>query len=567
MKKFALPFLLIRFIPAKLVIASLLLGTLAATDFSYAASTDATERCSAIAGMKLDGVAITAANSIETGSFVSPIKAVAISGLPAFCRVAATLRPTRDSNIHIELWMPEKNWNGRFLGTGNGGGAGHIIYRSLARGLELGYATANTDMGTSPNADAVVGHPERWADFGYRSTHEMTAVSKKIVEAYYDRPENRSYFVGCSTGGGQALMEAQRFPDDYDGIVAGAPANNRTHIHTGFLWNLQATNKAPGVQLSPATIAFITKSVVAACVGRDGGAPGDTFLTDPRECKFDPDTLPKCGGNNRADCLTPAELATLKKIYAGPTNPRTGERIYTPIPVGSENSPAGIAMQQNPAAMSDELYPYRWAFGANFDYAKFDFDRDQYAVDRKLAPMLNANDPDLSRMKKRGGRILMFTGTADPLVPYQDALNYYERAIQAQQSRLAATGGVAKRQALEETQEFFRYFLVPGMAHCGGGPGLHDFGQDLRLDLPQDSEHDILTALVAWVEQGIAPDKIVASTYVDDDPAKGIRLQRPICAYPKFPNYIGGDRKSASSYRCVDHPRDDVLVPAKRYLN
>ncbi len=429
------------------IIRVLLLGTLAAPLCAHAADTDAGARCRAIANMKLDGVTVTDAKFIDTGSFTPPGETSPIVNLPPFCLVAATLRPTSDSNIRIELWMPAKNWNGRFLGTGNGGGAGKLSYRSIALGMQRGYATANTDMGTSPHADAVVDHPERWADFGYRSAHEMTVVSKQIIKAYYDKPQAHSYFVGCSTGGGQALMEAQRYPEDYNGIIAGAPANNRTHIHTGFVWNVQAANRAPGVQLSPETIAFVTKSVVAACAGKDGGAPGDNFLTDPRECKFNPDTLPKCQGNSHVDCLTPAELLTLKKIEAGPTNPRTGERIYTPIPLGSENSSSSIAVQEDPIKMSKQWYPYLWAFGSNFDYRKFDFDRDQDAMDKKLAAILNANDPDLSRIQKRGGKILMFTGTADPLVPYQDALNYYERVVQAQQSQLPDCGwhGISAR--------------------------------------------------------------------------------------------------------------------------
>jgi feruloyl esterase len=543
------------------------IGALAISWCAYGATTDSGARCEAISQLKLDGVTITAASPVEAGNFIPPGATSAMVNLPPFCRIAATLQPTPDSNIKIELWMPEKSWNGRFLGTGNGGGAGKLSYRSLAFGMRRGFATANTDMGTSPNADAVVGHPQRWADFGYRSTHQMTVVSTQILRAYYGKPQTHAYFVGCSTGGGQGLMEAQRYPGDYNGIIAGAPANNRTHIHTGFVWNAQAANDPPGVQLSPETIAFITKSVVKACAGKDGGAPGDNFLTDPRECKFDADTLRKCQGNSHADCVSPAELSTLKKFYAGPTDPRTGERIYTPIPVGSENSPGGVAMQQDPKEMSKQWYPFRWAFGSGFDYHKFDFNHDQDMVDKELAPILNANNPDLSAMQQRGGKLLMFTGTADPLVPFQDALHYYDRVVQEQQNRLPDAGGMGPQQGLKTTREFFRYFLVPGMAHCGGGPGLHDFGQDLQLQVPRDSDHDILTALVRWVEEGVAPDKIIASSYVDDLSSKGIRFQRPICPYPQFPSYVSGDPNSATSYRCIAHPQDSVLVPANRYLN
>ncbi|MGB6302635.1 MAG: tannase/feruloyl esterase family alpha/beta hydrolase [Acidobacteriaceae bacterium] len=545
----------------------LVFSALAISGYADAASMDAAAHCQAISQMQLEGVAISAASSVESGSFTPPGATTAMVNLPSFCRIAATLRPTPDSNIRIELWMPEKGWNGRLLGTGNGGGAGKLSYRSLALGIRRGFATVNTDMGTSPNADAVVGHRERWADFGYRSTHQMTVAAKEIIHAYYEKPQTHAYFVGCSTGGGQGLMEAQRYPGDYNGIIAGAPANNRTHIHSGFVWNAQAANQPPGVQLSPETIAFITNSVVAACAGKDGGAPGDNFLTDPRECKFNPDTLPRCQVDSHTDCLFPGELSTLKKIYAGPTNPTTGERIYTPIPPGSENSPAGVAMQQDPRQMSDQSYPFRWALGSSFDYHKFDFDHDQDLVDKQLAPLLNANNPDLSAMQLRGGKILMFTGTADPLVPFQDALNYYDRVVSDQQKGLRDAGGMGSGPGLTTTRQFFRYFLAPGMAHCGGGPGLHDFGQNLQLEVPQDSDHDMLTALIRWVEEGVVPDKIIASTYVDDLSAKGLRFQRPICAYPQFPKYIGGDKNSASSYRCIAHPQDSVLAPASRYLN
>ncbi len=561
------------------LLRGLVFATLATTVTAYGANSKFDSRCGAIANAKLTGVTITAAQSIPAGAFTPPDGSPAIPNLPAFCRVAATLKPTPDSNIRIELWMPEKNWNGRFLGTGNSSGAGKIRYSSLALdslafGLERGYATANTDMGTSPDAnrDVVIDHPERWADFGYRATHEMTSVSKTILENYYKKPQRRSYFVGCSTGGQQALMEAQRYPDDYNGIVAGAPANNRTHLHSGFIWNLKATTQTPGsVPLTSGQRAFVTNTIVAACAGKDGGSPKDNFLTDPRMCKFDPDTIPKCQQNANNSCLSSAQLIALKQIYAGPANPKTGERIYTPLPFGSENSPLGLAYQQDPGLVGKELYQYRWVFGAHFDTTQFDFEHDQEVLDRKLAPILNANNPDLTGMERNGGKILMFTGTADPLVPFQDALNYYERVVQAQRNGPAGAGKESSSEksssgALAKTENFFRYFLVPGMAHCGRGPGLNDVGQVDTVEVPRDSEHDVLAALVKWVEQGTAPDKIIATAFVDASPAKGIRFQRPVCPYPKFPNYVGGDWKSPSSYRCVDHRRDDVLTPAERYL-
>ncbi|MVM31457.1 tannase/feruloyl esterase family alpha/beta hydrolase [Spirosoma sp. HMF4905] len=512
--------------------------------------------CQRIATITFPGATITTADCVPAGTFTPP-GGQAIADLPAFCRVAATLKPTPESMIRIEVWLPQTNWNGRFLGTGTGGGAGSISYSALANGLKRGFATTNTDMGTSPNANEAVGHPERWADFGHRATHEMTVTAKAITQAYYKKTVHHAYFAGCSTGGQQALMEAQRYPDDYNGILVGAPANNRTHLHTGFVWNYKVTNQIPGSAFLPKEkIALITNAVIKACGGKDGGAPGDNFLTDPSACTFDPETLPKCSdGTDDGTCLTNAQLTALKKIYAGPTNPRTGERIYTPIPLGSENSGAGIEYQQNPKQAPPSLfYQYKWAFGSNFDYTTFDFDRDQDKMDSLLAPILNANNPDLAPLKKRGGKILMYSGTADPLVPYQDAVSYYERVI-------AAQGGV------KQTSNFFRFYLIPGMAHCGGGPGLNDCGQNLALNVPQDGEHDVLTALINWVEKGSAPDKLIATAFTGGIPANGVRFQRPIYPYPKLPKYISGDPNSPVSYQGIDRPRNTVLTPATKYLN
>ena len=512
--------------------------------------------CKKLAQMEFKGAIITAAECVSSGTFTPPGSNQPINGLPAFCRVAATLKPTPESNIRIEIWLPESGWNERFLGTGTGGGAGSINYGALASGLKRGFATTNTDMGTSPGANEAVGHPERWADFGYRATHEMTVTGKEITKAYYNKSFHHAYFAGCSTGGQQALMEAQRYPDDYNGILAGAPANNRTHLHTGFVWNYKVTNEIPGSAFLPKEkIAMITNAVIKACGGKDGGAPGDNFLTDPRACNFDPETLPKCpDGIDDGTCQTSAQLTALKKIYAGPVNPKTGERIYTPIPFGSENSGAGLDYQQNPSIAPGSLfYQYKWVFGRDFDYTTFDFDRDQDKMDSVLAPILNANNTDLEPLKKLGGKLLMYSGTADPLVPYQDAVSYYERVIKAQ-------GGQRK------TADFFRFFLIPGMAHCGGGPGLNDCGQNLGLSVNQDGSHDIMTALIQWVEKGTAPEKIIATAFNDGDSKKGVRFQRPVYPYPQLPAYVSGDVNSPDNYKSIVYKRRKVLVPAKKYL-
>ncbi len=494
--------------------------------------------------IKLQGVTITEVEDVPAGNFTTR-GGEKLTKLPAFLRVAFTSKPTPESNIRCEIWMPKKKWNGRFLGTGNGGGAGHINYSALQSGVKRGFATANTDMGTSPDAHEIIDYPERWADFGYRSTHEMTVVSKTIMQVYYKKSTYYSYFTGCSTGGQQALMEAQRYPMDYNGIIAGAPANNRTHLHTFFVWNLIATNHGGDIAvLSQKKMEFLSKLVMKNCVGKDGGAPGDNFLTDPSVCKFNPESLPKCSDGNVTDsCFARAQIKALIKIYAGPINPRTGERIYSPLPLG------GTQLEKT----LSHFYLFKWVYGKDFDYIKFDFDSDMGKVDSILGPILNANNPDLNQIKNRGGKILMYTGTADQIVPAPDAINYYERVIEAQ-------GG------LKETHDFFRFFLVPGMGHCGGGMGLNDFDQGLLLNPKQNSTNDILTAMIRWVEKGIAPDSLIATAFTCCDTINHVRFQRPIFPYPKFPNYIDGDPNSPSSFKGVVHDWGGTLAPAGKYL-
>jgi feruloyl esterase len=514
--------------------------------------------CESLTGTTLAGGTVQSAEAIPAGDYTPPGQPNALTGLPAFCRVTVAMQPSPDSNVNVEVWMPRQDWNGRFLGNGSGGGAGAILYfTGMVEGLKRGFATAISDLGTAPDPNLAVDHPERWRDFGYRANHEMTVAGKTLVNAYYQAAPRTSYFQGCSTGGQQALSIAQRYPDDYNGIVAGAPANNRTHLHTMFVSNLQALT-APGAQLSQGKLNMITGKVLAACAGKDGGAPADSYLTDPRRCNFDPDTLPLCTGSDDDSCLTAPQLTALKATWNGPVNPRTGERIFTGIPVGSESMVFGLAFQGDTVAWpAQQFYMFKWALGANWNFATFDFDRDMDTLDARLASILNANDPDLSRFKAAGGKLMMFNGTADAGVPFQSPLEYYERVVQAQGGDLAAT------------QDFFRYYLVPGMGHCSSitaGPGVGDFGQPYSPYVPKDSERDMLLKLVDWVENKTAPDSLIATRFAD--PAgTTVALERPICTYPKVPTYQGGDATKASSFRCIDAPRNGVPAPAARYLN
>ena len=304
-----------------------------------------TANCEQFAGASLPGNgAITAAVSVPAGSFTAPGTTTTYSNLPAFCRVSATLRPTPDSNINVEVWLPQgAAWNGRFVGTGNGGyAAGVVQYNELAATLQLGFAVANTDMGTAPSTaldgKPIIGHPERWIDWGYRSTHLMTVAAKRVVQAFYGNAAAYSYFAGCSTGGGQALHEAQQFPDDYDGILAGAPAENRTHLHTEIIWPYLVSHRTPDSLIPPDKTQLITNAVLAACATQSGGLPSDRHLTEPRACRWDPGQL-LCqeGANDTSQCLTPAQVDTARLLYDGPSDPRTGHLIYPGVPRSSES--------------------------------------------------------------------------------------------------------------------------------------------------------------------------------------------------------------------------------------
>jgi feruloyl esterase len=515
--------------------------------------------CTALARMALPGARVVSAAPVAAGALtvapspIAPDLAQRVATLPAFCRVQATATPTPDSHIGVEVWLPLRGWNGRLLGTGNGGGAGRIAYEmGMVEGLKRGFAVANTDMGTAPDINSTIDHPERWTDFGHRATHEMTRVAKAMVTAFYKAPSFRAYFEGCSTGGQQALSSAQSYPEDYDGILAGAPGNNRTHVATYFLWNHVALNAAPAAKLTAGQWSMVSRAVLASCAGKDGGAPGDRFLTDPRRCRFDPATLPVCMSNVTADdCLTATQLATVRQLHAGPVNPRTGERIYAGLTVGSEDQPLGPTVQGDPAIWPDQqFYPFRWSLGAEFSPAQFDFDRDLDRVDAQLAGTLNANATDLSRFARRGGKLLVYTGLSDPAVPFAEVLHYYDRVV--------ASAGSA-----EAAGDFARLFLVPGMGHCFGGPGVTDIGQPFTSDVPSARESDALMALVAWTEGGGAPDMLVArKSAIDGQPAQ----ERPVCAYPALPEYRGGDATKRASFACTERPRGTGQSPAARYL-
>jgi len=517
--------------------------------------------CMSLTGLRLPHTTITAAQSVAAGTYTAPDTGE-VFDLSAHCRIAATLTPTSDSNINIEVWMPFSDWNGRYLGTGNGGIGGSIVYGSLsglAYWLALNYAVANTDLGTSPAATdpnrglVLIDHPEQQIDFATRSTHLMTVRAKQIIKAFYGERARHSYFFGCSTGGGQALHEALQFPGDYDGIFAGAPANNATHHDVGKVWNYAAFHAGAGgssVGISAAQVTAITAAIVKQCTGKDGGLTSDNFLTDPRDCAWDPAVL-QCTGTaaDPATCLTGPQVLAMQEFYQGPLNPRTGDRILAGRMPGSEAN-AGGPVSIEAAALSRTSWVSYWVFGANFDWRTFDFDQDVDIIDDDMAARLNANTADLGEFQAHGGKLILWHGFADPQIPTLNTIDYYERLI-ASQIPGHKHGRGERKEGHRRTQEFARLFLAPGVGHCGGGAGAFNI--------------DVLPALEQWVEDGVAPDRIIASKVVGG----ATTFTRPLCPYPALPRYTGtGDPTKADNFACVaESDLDDNQPPAPKYLN
>ena len=493
------------------------------------AQTDPAVACARLADERLPTTTITSAQAVTNGSFTPPGSSNAITNLPPFCRVAGVIEPTTESHILFEVWLPLQNWNGRFAGVGNGGWAGSISFGALVEQLRRGYATASTNTGHegAPGANAArfaFEHPEQLIDFAYRAHHETTLKGKALVRAFYGKPHEHAYWIGCSSGGYEGLMEAQRFPEDYDGIVAGAPANNWTRLMAGDLDGTLAVLKDSASNLPPSALGVLYRGALAACDSADGLADG--VLDDPRRCKFDPAAL-QCAPNQKPDaCLTPAQVEAARRVYRGPKDPTTGTLLYPGLAAGSEpfwpnREPA------NPFPIP--IAHYRWLVFAdpNWDWKTFDFaDPPDYQAfikaESKFAPILNATDPNLRQFSQRGGKLLQYHGWSDQLIAAQNSINYYE-------SVMAFFGKST------EVRSFYRLFMAPGMAHCGGGPGPSSF--------------DMQAAMEDWVERGIAPEQIVATHSTNGV----IDRLRPLCAYPKVAVYKGkGDTNDTVNFACRD---------------
>lgn len=491
------------------------------------AEVDQPQSCKDLLNLHLPNTVILSATIVSSGTFTPPKPSASLGNLPPFCRVTATTKPA----IRFEVWLPLHNWNGKFEGVGNGGTAGIISYRALGLALRRGYATASTDTGhvnTPPtngfDSTWAFGHPELVADFGYRGLHLTTVNGKQIAETFYGKGPAHSYYVGCSQGGQQGLMEAQRFPDDYDGLLVGDPANNWTRHYAGaHLWYSIATLKDLGSYIPASKVPILAKAVIAACDAIDGIKDG--VLDDPRQCHFDPAVLTCKAGQPAASCFTARQVKAIKDIWAGAHDSK-GTLIVPPIVPGGEGGSGGWSswITGNRPFNSTHWKAANGVFknmifeDRGYNALNFNYDTDMKPMLAKTSRSMDAVNPDLRPLQRRDGKLILYHGWSDPDISPLNTINYY--------NQVEATVG-------KDTPQFLRLFMVPGMNHCGGGPGPNHF--------------DGVTALEEWVEDGIAPEKIIAFHSTDGE----IDRTRPLCPYPQVAVYRGkGSTNNAANFAC-----------------
>jgi feruloyl esterase len=506
--------------------ALIALGILSFSLRSAAAATP----CDKLSSVSLPDTTITLAQMVAAGSFVPPPNAgrgggrgPVFSDLPAFCRVQATLKPSSDSDIKMEIWMPVAvSWNGKLRGTGNGGLGGGVVVNAgpLANGMRLGYAAAGNNTGHEGNSSYALDHPEKIKDYGYRSAHEMTVVSKALMKDYYGAEPKLSYIAEGGGGTMAALSSAQRYPADYDSVAVTGMSSHLGRHTFAQMWIWQATHKDEASFIQPAKYVVLHKAALEACDAKDGLKDG--IIGDPEHCKFDP-AVTLCKGAEAPDCLTAPQVEAAKKIYAGPHNPRTGAEVYSPMYPGSELGWGILAAGTEPLGIPVDFFKYFVFKDPNWDYKTrpVNFDTDLALADKPENAPVNSVDPDLNAFFGRGGKLLLIDGWMDNQVPCKVAINYY-RAV------------VAKVGA-KKAKDSMRFFMVPGMQH---GPGTNG---------PENFNFDALSLLTDWKENGKVPDQLIVSHYKDGTDV-GKRL---VCRYPHIAIYKGsGNVEDPASYSC-----------------
>ncbi len=499
-----------------IVVGILLLGT----TVSYAQSSGTSQACERLATLLLPSTTITEVQAVRAGAFVPPGPAAdgaAFRTLPAFCRVEATLKPSNDSDIKIEVWMPGADWNGKFQAVGNGAFSGAISYAAMRTALARGYATGSTDTGhTGGGAMWALGHPEKVVDFGWRAVHEMTAASKQIIATHYGRRPTFSYFNGCSAGGRQAMKAAQRFPEDFDGIIAGAPGLDWTSRATQAVRVEQVLESNAAARLSETHRQLLHGAAVSACDASDGVRDG--LIENPGRCTFDPGIL-ECKAANGTACLTKAQVETARLIYSSPINPKT-KRVVAGLAPGSELGWSDLGWTASARATGLDQFRFLVFGDPSWTVQKFNFDSDIVRAEEADGDTINALDPNLKPFVVRGGKLIQYHGWSDPQISPFNSTQYYSRVLEA-------LGSVS------DVDRSYRLFMAPGMGHCGGGEGPNTF--------------DMVGALEQWVEHGRAPDRIIASHSTNGV----VDRTRPLCRYPEVAVYSGtGSTDDASSFVC-----------------
>jgi hypothetical protein len=504
------------------------------------ASPAAAKDCAQMAGQALPQGKVTAATLVGAGEFKLPtgaggpppgVAAAGFSRLPAFCRIQATLTPTPDSDIKVEVWMPASGWNGKFVGIGNGVWAGTISYAELGGPLSRGYAVAATDTGHTGNgltAEWAVGHPEKLTDFGYRAVHDMTVAAKAAVTDFYGSGPKLSFWNSCSTGGRQGLMEAYRFPEDYDAISSMAPANPMTDLMTQSLWTGYQAVRAPGAGLNQAKMAALHKAYLAQCDEVDGLKDG--IVSAPRACKFDP-VVVQCKAGDAPDCLTADQVQTMRAVYDGVRDPKTGKLLFPGFPPGSELQVALLMSAPEPFPVATS-YMRQLVFGdqKGWDFRTFDYGADAAKARAYGVKILDVSPADLGPFFARGGKLLLSHGWTDGLIPANNTVAFYEQL----------SGHLSAKQK----QSQLRLFMVPGMNHCSGGEG--------------PSSIDTLGTIDQWAASGSAPDRLIATRTAGPPGAPGPQpspMTRPLCPYPAVARYKGdGPTDKAESFACAAPP-------------
>jgi feruloyl esterase len=489
------------------------------TSGNAAVRVDAAGSCEGLTALKLAATTITQAKvepapsaTVATGPYP------ATRPIPEICRVAATLKPSSDSDIKMEIWMPVSNWNGKYQAVGNGAFNGNINTGALTTAVARGYAASSTDTGhTGGSAEFGLGHPEKVIDFGWRAVHETAEASKAIIAAYYGGAPKFSYFNGCSAGGRQAMQEAQRFPADFNGIIAGAPGLDWTGRAASAVRIAQRLEQNEAARLGQAQRQLLHAAVVESCDLQDGVKDG--VLENPKKCTFDPGVL-QCKGSEESSCLTAAQVETARMIYAGAVNPKT-KRAINGLARGSELGWTDLGWTASARATGLDQFRFLVFGDPSWTIQKFNWDSDIVQAEEKDNNTLNALNPNLQPFISRGGKLIQYHGWSDPQISPAGTTQYYESVVQA-------LGGRNK------VHDSYRLYMAPGMGHCSGGEGPNTF--------------DMVTALERWVEAGVAPSQIPASI---TRPSAMLNRSRPLCPYPEVAVYKGsGSTDEGGNFAC-----------------